>query len=260
MSLLPDYSRQAIAYDSTRGASASVLSPLRAALDGAPGPRLLDVGGGTGNYSLALAGEGWDPTVLDRSEAMLAQARPKGLRAVAGDAQDLPFEEGSFDAVMLISMLHHVASQELALREARRVLSPGGRLAALVFTREDIADAWCLEYFPSSRPWMEETHLPVGELLAGLPGAELSPVEYRDLEDCSLAAMMSRPELVLDARRRSQTSFFERMARDHPDELQRGLERLARALGNGEGPDRPGRATMIAWGKPGGTTGPKRTS
>ena len=250
MGLLPDYSRQALGYDTTRGASPSVLDRLRRALADAPGSRLLDVGGGTGNYAVAAAGEGWQPTVLDCSPAMLDQARAKGLETIIGDAQQLPFADASFDAVTLISMLHHVESPQAALAEACRVLVAGGRLAAVVFTREDIAEAWCLEYFPSSRPWMEETHPPVAELLVGLDGAALLSVEYHDVIDGSLAAMMCRPELILEAHRRSQTSFFERMERDHPEELGAGLERLARELQAGDGPDRPGRATVIAWGKP----------
>lgn len=51
MSLLPDYSRQALTYDNTGAASPSVLGPLQAALKGAPGKRLADIGGGTGNYA-----------------------------------------------------------------------------------------------------------------------------------------------------------------------------------------------------------------
>jgi ubiquinone/menaquinone biosynthesis C-methylase UbiE len=54
MSLLPDYSGQAQRYDETRSASPSVLRALRAALKDAPGIRLADLGGGTGNYALAL--------------------------------------------------------------------------------------------------------------------------------------------------------------------------------------------------------------
>jgi ubiquinone/menaquinone biosynthesis C-methylase UbiE len=61
--LLSDCSRQALAYDTTRGASPSVLAPLRRALEHAPGRELIDIGGGTGNYALALAGEGWQPVV-----------------------------------------------------------------------------------------------------------------------------------------------------------------------------------------------------
>ena len=79
--LLPDYGNQARTYDETRVASPSVLGPLREALDGAPGPRLLDVGGGTGNYAAVLRDEGWEPVVCDRSPDMLARAAGRAWRS-----------------------------------------------------------------------------------------------------------------------------------------------------------------------------------
>src|SRR3954469_24330886 len=87
MSLLRDYSNQARTYDETRAASPSVLGPLREALGGAPGLRLADIGGGTGNYARALRDDGWNPVVIDREPAMLARAAAKGLETLAGDAQ-----------------------------------------------------------------------------------------------------------------------------------------------------------------------------
>jgi SAM-dependent methyltransferase len=250
MGLLPDYSNQARAYDATRAASPSVLGPLRAALAGAPGPALLDVGGGTGNYAAALAVEGWHPLVLDRSPQMLAHAAGKDLATVRADASALPFVEHSFDAVMLVSMIHHLDAPELALAEARRVLRPGGRLALMVFTREDVEDSWCLDYFPASRPWMYETHPRLRELLAELPGARRIPIVYEDLQDGSMAALLGHPQLLLDPERRSQTSFFERMERDHPDDLRAGLERLEEELSEGRAPHQSGGASMLAWAKP----------
>jgi ubiquinone/menaquinone biosynthesis C-methylase UbiE len=250
MGLLSDYSRQARAYDTTRGASPSVLAPLRRALAGAPGARLADIGGGTGNYALALAGEGWQPTVVDRSVQMLRQAGAKGLPTVRANAMRLPFADASFDAAMLVSMLHHVDDRARALAEAKRVLRPGGRLALMVFTREDIADAWCMDYFPASRPWMEATHPPLAELLAELPGARRAAVAYEDLQDGSMAALLGHPEALLDPARRSQTSFFERMERDHPEDLRAGLARLERELADGCAPRRSGNATVFAWAKP----------
>jgi ubiquinone/menaquinone biosynthesis C-methylase UbiE len=86
VSLLRDYSNQARTYDDTRGASPSVLGPLREALQGAPGRRLVDLGGGTGNYALALQREGWDVLVVDREPAMLARAKAKGLETLEGQA------------------------------------------------------------------------------------------------------------------------------------------------------------------------------
>lgn len=247
MPLLPDYARQATSYDTTRAASPSVLRPLREALAGARGRRLADIGGGSGNYAHALAAEGWEPTVVDRSPQMLALARAKGLACVEADAQRLPFDDASFDAAILVSMLHHVADPAAALAEARRVVVPGGPVAAMLFTRQDIVGLWFLDYFPSSRPWMEATHPPLADLLRGLPGAQRIPLTYDDLQDASLAALAAHPRLVLEQRWRSQTSYFERLARDHPDELAAGLARLAADVADGREPRRPGTATVLAW-------------
>ena len=251
MSLLRDYSNQARTYDETRAASPSVLGPLREALEGAPGRRLVDVGGGTGNYSRALRDEGWEPLVIDRQPEMLARAAAKGLETLAGDAQRLPLADESADAVMLVSMLHHVEDQPKALAEARRVLRPGGRLALMVFTREDLSDLWMSDYFPSTRAWVTESHATLDELLALLPGARRIEVVYRDLEDASLAALAAHPELVADPRYHRQTSYFERLQRDHPDELRAGLERLRADLAAGRAPDRPGVGSVLAYAQPG---------
>lgn len=245
--LLRDYSRQAESYDRTRGASPSVLGPLREALAGAPGRRLLDVGGGTGNYARALRDDGWEPVVVDRSAAMLARAAAKGLETRESDAQSLPFPDASADAVTMISMLHHVDDPPRALAEARRVLRPGGRLAVMAFTRDDIEHLWFHDFFPSTRAWMDASHPPLADLMAELPGSRRLPVVFRDLEDASLAALAAHPERVLDDGWRRQTSYFERLERDHPDELRAGLERLRGDLEAGRGPVAHGEASMLAW-------------
>jgi ubiquinone/menaquinone biosynthesis C-methylase UbiE len=248
--VLRDYSRQAETYDATRGASPSVLAPLRQALAGAPGRRLVDVGGGTGNYARALRDDGWDPLVVDRSPAMLARAAEKGLATLEGDARALPLPDACADAVMLVSMLHHVEEPAAALAEARRILRPGGRLAVMAFTREDVEALWYADYFPSTSRWTAASHPSLDDLLAQLPGARTIRVEFHDLEDASLAALAGHPELLLEARWRRQTSYFERLERDHPEELRSGLERLRTAIESGLVPRRPGLATVLAWAKP----------
>jgi ubiquinone/menaquinone biosynthesis C-methylase UbiE len=95
VSLLPDYSLQATTYDRTRDASRPVLAALDAALAGATGTRLADIGGGTGNYALALERDGWEPVVIDRSPEMLAFAARKGLTTIAATAERLPLEDES---------------------------------------------------------------------------------------------------------------------------------------------------------------------
>jgi SAM-dependent methyltransferase len=249
VSLLPDYSRQAERYDQTRSASPSVLRPLREALEGAPGRRLADIGGGTGNYALALKREGWEPVVVDRSAEMLARAAAKGLEVVEADAQQLPFENESFDAATMISMLHHVEDRGAALAEARRILRSEGRLVLKGFTGEDAGSLWVLDYFPSSRPWMAATHPPRSAILDNLPGARLIDLEFEDMEDASLAALSADPERVLEAAESGATSYFERMQRDHPDELQAGLARLRGDIEAGRAPRRAGTATVLSWTK-----------
>lgn len=249
MSLLPDYSRQAERYDETRSASPSVLRVLREALEGAPGRRLADIGGGTGNYALALRQEGWDALVVDRSPDMLVRAAAKGLAAVLADAQRLPFADGSFDASTMISMLHHVEDRRVALAEVRRILRPGGRLALKGFTRADAASLWVLDYFPSSRTWMEATHPPLAAILTELPGARVLYFEFEDMEDASLAALSADPARVIDAAETGATSYFERLQRDHPGELEEGLARMRADVAAGRAPRRAGSATVLGWTK-----------
>jgi SAM-dependent methyltransferase len=251
VSLLRDYSNQAKTYDETRGASPSVLGPLREALEGAPGRRLVDVGGGTGNYARALKDDGWDPLVVDREPAMLARAAAKGLETLEADAQSLPLPDECADAVMLVSMLHHVEDPTAAIAEARRILRPRGRLALMGWSHEDVSDAWMVDYWPSTRAWIDESHPPLAELLKLLPGATHIEVVYRDLEDGSLVALGGYPEKLADPRWHCQTSFFERLARDHPAELEAGLARLRADLEVGRAPRTRGRASVLAYEKPG---------
>ncbi|WP_435074656.1 class I SAM-dependent methyltransferase [Halorubrum sp. HHNYT27] len=97
-----------------------------------PIDRLLDVGGGSGRAAAALTGP--EITVVDASLGMLDRARGvRGLSAVAGDAGRLPFRDASVDAVMIVDAFHHLPDQEAALREAARVLAPGGALVIREF-------------------------------------------------------------------------------------------------------------------------------
>lgn len=253
-----DYRDQADRYDETRAASPSILVPLERAVHGAPGRRMVDVAGGTGNYAVAFRDRGWEVSVLDISTEMLTRARGKGLTVVRGDASALPFDERSFDAVLNISAIHLVPDWIGALAEMRRVLRPGGRLGMMLYTRENLDVHWILEYFPVTRDWIYPEHQTLDAIVAELPGARVEPFEFTDLVDASMSALCRYPRLLLDPAWRMQTSFFERLERAHPDAMADGLARLERDLDAGRQPDRdaePRRAvhgdgTVIAWGKP----------
>lgn len=251
-----EYSNQAKTYDTTRAASPSVTAPVAAAL-GAPtgAARLLDVGGGTGNYALALAASGWRPVVIDRNRAMVDVAAHKGLPVGQSDAAALPVATGSVDAVVLISMLHHVPDWGSALAEARRVVRPGGVVAAMVYAREHLYVHGLEDYFPTTQAHFAAGHQRADELHAALAGAEVTVVHYTDHVDGSLAALARTPELVLDPAVRRQTSFFEWAAREQPDETARGLAELEADLVAGGQPQERhaarraeiGDAFVVAW-------------
>jgi demethylmenaquinone methyltransferase/2-methoxy-6-polyprenyl-1,4-benzoquinol methylase len=101
------------------------------------GDRVLDAACGTGDLAIAdLKAGASRVTGLDFSEAMLERARRKApLDWVRGDMLALPFADATFDAATVGFGVRNVADLELALRELRRVLRPGGRLAILEITQ-----------------------------------------------------------------------------------------------------------------------------
>ena len=103
-----------------------------------PGDRVLDAACGTGDLALADARAGAGAvTGLDFSEEMLSRARRKGphLEWVRGDVLAMPFADASFDSATVGFGIRNVADLEAGLRELRRVLRTGGRLAVLEITR-----------------------------------------------------------------------------------------------------------------------------
>jgi SAM-dependent methyltransferase len=117
---------------------AQVLGKLRKALGREPGryDRALEIGAGTGYFSLNLAQAGviGQATCSDISEGMLRTLRSNAdalgidVETVAGDAERLPFGDGAFDLVLGHAVLHHIPDLPQAFAEFTRVLRPGGTL------------------------------------------------------------------------------------------------------------------------------------
>ena len=91
-------------------------------------PRVLDVGCGTGHQMRLLAEKGYEVSGVDGSEEMLryAERNNPGARLRRGDVEALPFEDGSFDAVICIEVLRYLSDPSRSLEEIARVLKPGG--------------------------------------------------------------------------------------------------------------------------------------
>jgi ubiquinone/menaquinone biosynthesis C-methylase UbiE len=111
---------------------------LREILEAKQGERVLEVGPGTGYYTLDVAewvGPGGTVDILDLQQEMLdhtmRRATERSLANITptqSDATALPYDNDAFDAAFLVTVLGEVPDQDAALRELARVLKPGGRL------------------------------------------------------------------------------------------------------------------------------------
>jgi demethylmenaquinone methyltransferase / 2-methoxy-6-polyprenyl-1,4-benzoquinol methylase len=152
------------------------------------GDRVLDAACGTGDLAIAdlKAGAG-KVTGLDFSEAMLARARKKApLEWVQGDMLALPFADATFDAATVGFGVRNVADLELGLRELRRVLRPGGRLAILEITQPRGA------LRPFFSLWFDRIVPALGKVLPGGSAYTYLPASVKRFPDAETLARMLR--------------------------------------------------------------------
>jgi SAM-dependent methyltransferase len=105
--------------------------------------RVLEVGSGRGEFAERVARDlGADVIALDQSERMVELTRSRGITAVVGDVQQLPFPDGDFDCAVAAWMLYHVPDLDRGVAELARVLRPGGRLVAVTNSRDNLPELW----------------------------------------------------------------------------------------------------------------------
>jgi SAM-dependent methyltransferase len=115
---------------------------LLARVDLRPGDRVLDVAAGTGNVALRAAAAGAQVVGLDLTPELFDTARRRAARAgvavdwVEGDAEELPFEDESFDHVLSAFGVQFAPRHEIAASELVRVCRPGGQIGVVNWTPE----------------------------------------------------------------------------------------------------------------------------
>ena len=188
---------------------------VRWALEPAPGPRVLDLGAGTGKLSATLVAMGVDVIAVEPDEAMLNELRQAlpGVRTLPGRAEAIPLHDASVDAVLAGNALHWF-DMDVAGPEIARVLAPGGVLAGLWNVMDDRID-WIAglkrvggsaaigprDTLGSWRAATADAHLPKMGPLAhfGLPEQAEFPHGQRRTADSLAATLATRAGLLVMA-------------------------------------------------------------
>src|SRR5215469_11331027 len=232
------YDRIGVGYDGMRHADPYLLSRILHYLAPRRDARYLDVGSGTGNYTIAMRQAGVPICGLEISATMLARACAKSgdVTWLNGNVLALPFRDRTFAGATMTFVHHHLADPIAGFREINRVLAFGARFVLLNATAEQLRHYWLHEYFPnllkeSNAPY--EKHDTVEALTAA--GFEFVAEEKydvaEDLQDWFMYCGKRHPERYLDARVRSGISGFANAT--DPGQIERGLARLAGDISSG---------------------------
>lgn len=194
---------------------------------------VLNVGAGAGSYEPA----GRIVVAAEPSAVMLAQRLPGAAPAVQARAEELPFADRAFEAVMAVLTIHHWADKAGGLAECVRVVRE-----RVVFLTWDPASSglWLVqEYLPAFLALDRQQFPALDALEAALRGAlgrgsrvDVLPVPVpRDCVDGFLGAFWARPAAYLDPEVRAGISSFARV--ELATEVEAGLERLRADLASG---------------------------
>jgi SAM-dependent methyltransferase len=191
---------------------------------------VLNVGAGAGAYEPADR----EVVALEPSQVMIAQRPPGSAPVVPGRAEELPFEDGAFDAVMAVLSDHHWTDRRRGFAELRRV----ARARVVLFNANPAeADLFWLttEYLPEFLDLIRPRYRGPGaweeELRTALGSARLTPVPIpHDCTDGFYGAFWRRPEAYLDADVRAGVSVFAQLRSGAVD---RAIDALRADLENG---------------------------
>ncbi len=234
------YDRIGKDYNRTRKADAYLTERLFHHLKPVKTGKYLDIGCGTGNYTIALNSKGLDLAGVEPSQKMLetAKARNSEVDWRKGRSDDLPFENEYFEGVLATLTIHHWGDLSKSFGELNRVLKSGGRFVIFTSTAEQMKGYWLRYYFPkmlnASIGQMPKLSLIEENLRKN--GFEIIETEKYfvrdDLEDLFLYAGKNRPEIYLDKEIRRGISSFSDLG--NAAEIEKGLLKLEDDIKSGK--------------------------
>lgn len=233
------YDRIGDTYNTTRRADPYLFGRMLHFLNPEKDKTYLDVGCGTGNYTIKFIDLGFQFTGVDPSEKMLEAARSRRpeSRWTQGVSEDLPLEDEEFDGALATLTTHHWSDLEKGFAEISRVLTPGSKLVLFTSTPFQMETLWLNEYFPQmiSDSAADMHSFEDTEAAMKATGIEVLTTENYDvhpeLEDMFLLSGTHNPSLYLDSEFRNGISSFSAIVK--PSELNAGLHHLEQDIKSG---------------------------
>jgi len=225
-------------YSQTRIADVRITDAIIRGLNLAMPSTIVDVGAGTGNYSVELAKLGHTTLAVEPSGVMRKQGKQhENLRWIAGAAEALPFDESSVDGIISTLAVHHFTDLEKSFSEMVRVVKEHGRIVLLIADpRLCKNDCWLVDYFGVIIKQSYSFYKPINDVVEQLMSVSGQNVEILpfmvpyDITDGFFASAWRNPQLYLNPSFRAGISP---LAKASSDILLPILQRLENDLNNG---------------------------
>jgi SAM-dependent methyltransferase len=249
--------------DAFGGLTVQTADALLDAVGARRGLRLLDVACGPGFISGSAKARAMDVVGLDFSSAMVADATRRHPSIVfrEGDAEQLPFADATFDAVVMNFGLLHLERPDVAIADAHRVLRPGGRYAYTIWSEPDQAVGFGMVLKAIEQHGRTEVGLPEGppffrfsdvaESRRALENAGFTDVAVRTLP---LTWRLASADSVFDALSRGGVRTTAVLRAQTPEALERirsAVRHSVERYAHGSGFEVPMPAVLASAGKPG---------
>jgi ubiquinone/menaquinone biosynthesis C-methylase UbiE len=226
-------------YNQTRKADPYLAQTLHNLLQPKPYGIYLDIGCGTGNYTIALAEKGVMLHGVDPSEVMLNEAKAKSnaVQWHLGSAEQIPFNDDFFDGAIATLTLHHWDSLEKGFKEIHRVMKPNTKMVVFAAISDLTEKFWLQHYFPkmSAAATRKEPKYAAVENAVRQAGFKIAQIEkyfiQDDLQDQFLYAGKNNPKLYLNPNVRSGISSFAQLSLK--EEVEQGLKQLKADIESG---------------------------
>ena len=230
---MSDYDITGRNYNYTRKADPYLVRLMRTMLNPKKGSTYLDIGCGTGNYTVALSEDGTQFIGVDPSSVMLQEAKQKNANITwtLGNAEHIPYKGQMFSGALASLTLHHWSNLNQGFIEVYRTLKPKSNFVIFTATAEQMQNYWLNHYFPEM---MKKSTNQMPSLEAIMDAAHnagfrlSSSVEYfieTDLQDLFLYSGKHNPTMYLDSAVRSNISSFASLSNEM--EIAEGLVKLS---------------------------------